>query len=83
VNPKLAVMYQRSQRELYQENQELNARIGKLEAENAELTRWIIEADSAYNLDGHVSVFPDECLGLVRMCHEGRAALDELAAKGG
>jgi len=46
-------------------------------AEVAELRATIIEADSAYNLDGYTSTW-EETAGLVRMCHAGRAALDEL-----
>lgn len=57
----------------------LNARNEWLEAENERLTAWIIEADAAFNSDGQPAANLDECAGLVRMCHEGRAAIDEAA----
>lgn len=47
--------------------------------ERDELRAWIIEADAAFNLDGKPAASVDECMGLVRMCHEGRAAIDEVA----
>lgn len=43
------------------------------------LRAWIIEAASAWNLDGSKATDLIECAGLVRMCHEGRQALDENA----
>jgi BMFP domain-containing protein YqiC len=46
-------------------------RISKLEA-------WITEASSAFNIDGSKDTL-EEALGLVRMCHEGRAAIDRVA----
>jgi hypothetical protein len=73
MNDKLAATYRASQRDLYAENQALRA-------ENAELRATIIEADSAFNLDGHVSDW-EETASLVRLCHEGRAALDELTKR--
>lgn len=51
--------------------------ISALLDEIEQLTNWIIEADSVFNTDGHTSKNLDECVGLVRMCHEGRAALDK------
>jgi chromosome segregation ATPase len=47
--------------------------------ERDELRAWIIEADSAFNRDGKPAASVDECTGLVRMCHEGAAALAEVA----
>jgi DNA repair exonuclease SbcCD ATPase subunit len=43
-----------------------------------ELERWITEASSAFNLDGSKDTLEDAA-GLVRMCHEGRAAIDRVA----
>ena len=63
---------------LYVENQNLRAEISTLRAEIAELRATITEADSAFNLDGHISTWK-ETAGLVRMCHEGRYAMDECA----
>jgi hypothetical protein len=58
---------------------ELRRRLHESEAKNAALRATIIEADSAFNRDGHESAW-DETHCLVRLCHEGRAAKDELAA---
>lgn len=52
--------------------------IPALIAEIEELRNWIVEADSAFNADGYISKYPEECLSLVRMCHEGRAAMDRV-----
>jgi uncharacterized protein YfaT (DUF1175 family) len=43
-----------------------------------QLTEWIIEADAAFNVGGKPAKTLDDCLGLVRMCHEGAAALHEV-----
>jgi chromosome segregation ATPase len=40
-----------------------------------QLRAEIIAADSAFNAGGHTSAW-EETTGLVRLCHEGRAALD-------
>ena len=47
-------------------------------ADIKQLTDWIIEADAAYNTDGKPAASLDDCIGLVRMCHEGAAALHEV-----
>jgi hypothetical protein len=44
----------------------------------SQLTDWIIEADAAFNVDKKPAQTLDDCLGLVRMCHEGAAALAEV-----
>jgi hypothetical protein len=48
-------------------------------AEAAELRAWIIEADAAFNVDGEPAASVADCVGLVRMCHEGATALSEVA----
>ena len=52
--------------------------VAQRDAEIDELQNQIIEADSAYNIDGHTS-FMAETASLVRLCHEGAAALHEVA----
>jgi hypothetical protein len=42
------------------------------------LETWITEASSAFNLDGSKDTLED-AVGLVRMCHEGRAAIARVA----
>jgi hypothetical protein len=42
----------------------------------SQLTDWIIEAHAAFS--GKPVETLDDCLGLVRMCHEGAAALAEV-----
>lgn len=56
------------------------ALIDELKAEVARLHAWIIEADAAFNVDNKPAVSVDECAGLVRMCHEGAAALEEVTS---
>lgn len=46
--------------------------------ERDDLRAWIIEASSAFRFDGGTDTL-EEALGLVRMCHEGAAALTENA----
>lgn len=57
---------------------QLRATIADLEDTIRQLRAEIIAADSAYNLNGRISTW-EETVGLVRMCHEGRHAMDELA----
>lgn len=45
-----------------------------------DLRAWIIEADAAFNIGNKPAETLDDCLGLVRMCHEGAAALAEVAS---
>ena len=54
----------------------LQARLRQRDSERDALREQIIEASSAYNLNGHIDTI-DETLGLVRMCHEGAQALKE------
>jgi hypothetical protein len=56
------------------------ARTAAAEAQVAMLSAWIIEADAAFNVDNKPAETLDDCLGLVRMCHEGAAALTAQAA---
>lgn len=42
------------------------------------LTAWLCEAMTPFILDGSKAVTLEDCLGLVRMCHEGAAALKEV-----
>lgn len=57
----------------------LRTGIDALAAECARLTAWILEAAAVFNTNGAAPESLDAALGLVRLCHEGRAALDELA----
>ena len=54
------------------------ARTAAAEAQVAMLRNWIIEADAAFNVDNKPAETLDDCLGLVRMCHEGAQALAEV-----
>jgi DNA repair ATPase RecN len=72
VNDQLANLYRDSQRELFAENEQLKR-------ENAELRQTIIEADSAYNLNGETSTWDDTSL-LVTKCQQGAEALRQVTA---
>jgi hypothetical protein len=68
-----------------QDSKHLRAEVARLRVDNdaaegyiKQLTDWIIEADAAYNIDGKPAETLDDCLGLVRMCHEGAAALHKV-----
>jgi hypothetical protein len=76
--------------EAWRDNQDgaqaVNAEVARLRVDNdaaegniKQLTDWIIEADAAYNIDGKPAETLGDCLGLVRMCHEGAAALHKVA----
>ena len=69
-----------------QDSKHLRAEVARLQVDNdaaegyiKQLTDWIIEADAAYNIDGKPAETLGDCLGLVRMCHEGAAALHKVA----
>lgn len=78
MNKHFPVTYTATRNQLLTEIASLRGENSALTAEIAELRATIIEADSAFNLDGHVSAW-EETAGLVRMCHEGRHAMDECA----
>lgn len=62
----------------WSEVERLDVELATAEAKIDRLSCWIVEADAAFNTDNKPAESLDDCLGLVRMCHEGAAALHEV-----